>query len=343
MSLTRAYGENLLIELQNHSEHGGSLWSNALDTSRSERRLRAAVLEPEPTAITLRSLQPVHTASTAPMAAPVAVTVRTALRMLCRDQPSTEVRGSMFTILISSRGLSCRSTCQPSNDEQRYSGGSSKPHSEQATGGERVLQCPCRDAVQRQAGAATLSSSQTSPEPGACHDVPTASSPTFAFSMLSTTSVPLTTRPNTVCLPSSHGVGTVVMKNCAAAENAFIAPLHAFPGTGAFVYRDRCPVAAEGNHQKENGGLHAAGGTSHQGRERGGGSGPRMSQRKRCQGVIPLQFRPRTWLPLVPGPALAMLRVKGRSWRRSRVISSPNSPPHMDCPPVPSPGVGRTV
>lgn len=36
----------------------------------------------------------------------------------------------------------------------------------------------------------------------------------LAFSMFSTTSVPLTTRPNTVCLLSSHGVGTVVMKNC---------------------------------------------------------------------------------------------------------------------------------
>ena len=35
----------------------------------------------------------------------------------------------------------------------------------------------------------------------------------FAFSMASTTSLPFMTLPNTVCLPSSQGVGTVVMKN----------------------------------------------------------------------------------------------------------------------------------
>lgn len=34
------------------------------------------------------------------------------------------------------------------------------------------------------------------------------------FSMDTTTSMPLTTRPNTVCLPSSQGVAAVVMKNC---------------------------------------------------------------------------------------------------------------------------------
>ena len=37
--------------------------------------------------------------------------------------------------------------------------------------------------------------------------------PHFTFSMRITTSIPLTTRPNTVCLLSSQGVGTVVMKN----------------------------------------------------------------------------------------------------------------------------------
>lgn len=36
----------------------------------------------------------------------------------------------------------------------------------------------------------------------------------LTFSIASTTSMPLTTRPNTECLPSSQGVGTVVMKNC---------------------------------------------------------------------------------------------------------------------------------
>ena len=36
----------------------------------------------------------------------------------------------------------------------------------------------------------------------------------FARSMACTMSAPLTTRPNTVCLLSSHGVATVVMKNC---------------------------------------------------------------------------------------------------------------------------------
>jgi hypothetical protein len=35
----------------------------------------------------------------------------------------------------------------------------------------------------------------------------------FTFSIKLTTSMPLTTRPNTVCLLSSQGVGTVVMKN----------------------------------------------------------------------------------------------------------------------------------
>ncbi len=43
------------------------------------------------------------------------------------------------------------------------------------------------------------------------------------------------------------------------------------------------------------------------------------------------------WLPLVPGPALAMDMVNGRSWRRLRLNSSANSPPQMLCPPVPSP------
>ena len=78
----------------------------------------------------------------------------------------------------------------------------------------------------------------------------------FEFSMACTTSEPLVTRPNTVCFPSSHGVATVVMKNCD---------------------------------------------------------------------------------PFVFGPALAMETVYGRSCLRSRVISSSNSPPHMETPPVPSP------
>merc|ERR1719152_9148 len=34
------------------------------------------------------------------------------------------------------------------------------------------------------------------------------------FSMFCTTSMPCNTRPKTVCLLSSHGHGTVVMKNC---------------------------------------------------------------------------------------------------------------------------------
>ena len=35
----------------------------------------------------------------------------------------------------------------------------------------------------------------------------------LVFSMASTTSLPFMTLPNTVCFPSSQGVGTVVMKN----------------------------------------------------------------------------------------------------------------------------------
>ena len=37
---------------------------------------------------------------------------------------------------------------------------------------------------------------------------------TGVFSMMDTMSMPRFTRPNTVCLPSSQGVSTVVMKNC---------------------------------------------------------------------------------------------------------------------------------
>lgn len=36
----------------------------------------------------------------------------------------------------------------------------------------------------------------------------------ITFSMIWTTSIPFITRPNTVCLLSNHGVGTVVTKNC---------------------------------------------------------------------------------------------------------------------------------
>ena len=45
----------------------------------------------------------------------------------------------------------------------------------------------------------------------------------------------------------------------------------------------------------------------------------------------------KNWLPLVLGPALAILRVKGRSCRKLRSNSSWNSVPQMDVPPVPSP------
>ena len=38
--------------------------------------------------------------------------------------------------------------------------------------------------------------------------------PVLVFSILVTTSMPSTTLPNTTCLPSRKGVGTVVMKNC---------------------------------------------------------------------------------------------------------------------------------
>ena len=41
----------------------------------------------------------------------------------------------------------------------------------------------------------------------------------LTFSMLRTTSAPFDTRPNTVCLLSNHGVGTVVMKNCEPFRN----------------------------------------------------------------------------------------------------------------------------
>lgn len=37
---------------------------------------------------------------------------------------------------------------------------------------------------------------------------------TLAFSIKPTTSIPFKTIPKIVCLPSNHGVGTVVMKNC---------------------------------------------------------------------------------------------------------------------------------
>ena len=47
----------------------------------------------------------------------------------------------------------------------------------------------------------------------------------------------------------------------------------------------------------------------------------------------------KNWEPLVPGPALAMESVKGRSCRRLLLNSSSNSVPQMLCPPVPFPAV----
>ena len=45
----------------------------------------------------------------------------------------------------------------------------------------------------------------------------------------------------------------------------------------------------------------------------------------------------KNWLPLVLGPAWAILRVKGRSCRKLRSNSSWKCCPQMDWPPVPSP------
>ena len=47
----------------------------------------------------------------------------------------------------------------------------------------------------------------------------------------------------------------------------------------------------------------------------------------------------KNWEPLVFGPALAMLTVYGRSCLKFRLNSSSNSPPQIDSPPVPSPGI----
>ncbi len=44
----------------------------------------------------------------------------------------------------------------------------------------------------------------------------------------------------------------------------------------------------------------------------------------------------KNWLPLVAGPALAILRVKGRSGRKLRSYSSCNSVTQMEDSPVPS-------
>ncbi|KAH9517535.1 hypothetical protein DERF_008205 [Dermatophagoides farinae] len=79
--------------------------------------------------------------------------------------------------------------------------------------------------------------------------------------MACTTSMPLVTRPNTVCLPSSQGVAMTVMKN---------------------------------------------------------------------------------WDPFVLGPALAMDNVNGLSCFKCGTISSSNSAPQMEAPPVPVP-VGSPV
>lgn len=49
----------------------------------------------------------------------------------------------------------------------------------------------------------------------------------------------------------------------------------------------------------------------------------------------------KNWLPLVLGPALAILRVKGRSCRKLRSNSSWNSVPQMEVPPVPSPAYSQ--
>ena len=45
----------------------------------------------------------------------------------------------------------------------------------------------------------------------------------------------------------------------------------------------------------------------------------------------------KNWAPFVFGPALAMLSVYGRSWRKFLSNSSSKSCPQIDSPPVPSP------
>lgn len=60
---------------------------------------------------------------------------------------------------------------------------------------------------------------------------------TLAFSIMVTTSMPRTTAPNTECLLSSQGVGTVVMKNCDlhARTGVSAPPLHMHLMEGTIV------------------------------------------------------------------------------------------------------------
>ena len=142
------------------------------------------------------------------------------------------------------------------------------------------------------------------------------------------------TRPNTVCLLSNQGVATVVMKNLQGGKpqqwqsswphgQASISS----PNEASIEKHALTPCSLLRAHllapPRRNGlGLTASG--SH--------NVPQAVDR-----WVVKMGREAHWLPLVPGPALAIESVKGRSWRRLRLNSSENSPPQMLCPPVPSP------
>lgn len=128
------------------------------------------------------------------------------------------------------------------------------------------------------------------------------------FPMALILSMPEHTRPKMVCLPSSHGVGASVMKNCMrymikTPENRKVARVHVQQAAIQRIARYHRHVCARQT--------------------------PRHKQSTRCEGP--------TWLPLVFGPLLAMLRIPAPVCFKSFVISSSNLPPYMLSPPRPVP------
>ena len=141
------------------------------------------------------------------------------------------------------------------------------------------------------------------------------------FSIATTTSIPLTTRPNTVCLPSSPaaegggGGGSTCIVRCAAVR----------PGSHSSSSRAQCSVREWWHHTGAAAGAGATSAAQRPCRPPGGSAGAHASPlllrvqlaalpARHSQGVGTVVMK--NCDPFVPGPALAMERVKGRSCRR---------------------------
>ena len=135
---------------------------------------------------------------------------------------------------------------------------------------------------------------------------------TLAPSIRVTVSMPRTTQPNTLCLLSSHGVGTVVMKNCDLHNQTHSQQKAQGPARNTF--------------------SHAQARAQFRAHTQFTGSDIMCKTRGRTPHRAPCDAH-----PFVLGPPLAMLTMPGRSCLRLASNSSSNSPPQMDSPPVPSP------